>query len=96
MSIKISFLDLNIIKREIEMKIQAKDLKVGDVFSAQGKSNATITALGEKFLKNGKRIVQITAQVPNTRDEVRFYGQPEGGTWTAYLDIKEDTKVLVK
>lgn len=78
------------------MKIQAKDLKVGDVFSAQGNSNATITALGEKFLKNGKRIVKITAQVPNTRYEVRFYGQPEGGTWTAYFDIKEDTKVLVK
>jgi len=87
---------LNIIKREIDMKIQAKDLKVGDVFSAQGKSNATITALDEKFLKNGKRMVKITAQVPNTKEEVRLYGQPEGGSWTAYLDIKEDTKVLVK
>lgn len=87
---------MNIIKREIDMKIQAKDLKVGDVFSAQGKSNATITALDEKFLKNGKRMVKITAQVPNTKEEVRLYGQPEGGSWTAYLDIKEDTKVLVK
>ena len=87
---------MNIIKREIDMKIQAKDLKVGDVFSAQGKSNATITALDEKFLKNGKRVVKITAQVPNTKEEVRLYGQPEGGSWTAYLDIKEDTKVLVK
>lgn len=78
------------------MKVAAKDLKVGDVFSAQGKSNATITALGEKFLKNGNRVVKITAQVPNTKEEVRLYGQPEGGSWTAYLDIKEDTKVLVK
>lgn len=78
------------------MKIAAKDLKVGDVFSAQGKSNATITALGEKFLKNGNRVVKITAQVPNTKEEVRLYGQPEGGTWTAYLDIKEDTKVTIK
>lgn len=78
------------------MKVAAKELKVGDVFSAQGKANATITALGESFLKNGKRIVKVTAQVPNTRDEVRFYGQPEGGSWTAYLDIKEDTKVLIK
>ena len=78
------------------MKVAAKDLKVGDVFSAQGKSNATIIALGEKFLKNGKRVVKITAQVPNTKEEVKLYGQPEGGTWTAYLDIKEDTKVLIK
>jgi len=78
------------------MKVAAKDLKVGDVFSAQGKSNATITALGEKFLKNGNRVVKITAQVPNTKEEVRLYGQPEGGTWTAYLDIKEDTKVTIK
>jgi len=78
------------------MKVAAKELKVGDVFSAQGKSNATIIALGEKFLKNGKRVVKITAQVPNTKEEVRLYGQPEGGTWTAYLDIKEDTKVLIK
>lgn len=78
------------------MKVAAKELKVGDVFSAQGKSNAVVTKLGEKFLKNGKRMVCVTAQVPNTREEVRLYGQPEGGTWTAYLDIKEDTKVTIK
>jgi len=78
------------------MKIQAKDLKVGDVFSAQGKSNALVTKLGEKFLKNGKRMVCITAEIPNTKEEVRLYGQPEGGTWIGYFDIKEDTKVTIK
>lgn len=77
------------------MKVQAKDLKVGNVISAQGAPNATITALGEKFLKNGKRIVKVTAQVPNTKEEVRLYGAPEGGSWTAYLNIKEDTKVTL-
>lgn len=78
------------------MKVAAKELKVGDVFSAQGKSNAIVTKLGEKFLKNGKRLVCVTAQIPNTKEEVRLYGQPEGGTWTGYLDIKEDTKVTIK
>lgn len=78
------------------MKVAAKELKVGDVFNAQGKANAIVTELNERFLKNGKRMVVVTAQIPNTKEEVKFYGQPEGGYWTGYFAIKEDTKVTIK
>jgi hypothetical protein len=84
LSIKISFLDLNIIKREIEMKIQAKDLKVGDVISWKIISEATITEIEEFTQKNGKPCLLI---------KIRYGNQNQ---INHKFNMKPETKVTLK
>lgn len=62
MSIKISFLDLNIKQREIDMKIQAKEVKVGMTIK-WGVVTMIVEDIETTYQKNGKELKLFTGNV---------------------------------